>query len=458
VETSHGEIAADITHMEGKVKGSKTYTALIEELEAVPIIDSHDHTMAQEPAMKLSKRSSYLYDVLLMQNNRSLLTYLPDEAWRMAQFDFGEAYGIKGNEGGPADRAAEWRKLQPVLGYIRNDNQQRTFMMACRKLFDLSFDRIETESQWIELSEKYSQANRRQDWYHQAIKEVGNIDLILNVSFATPEVDRTFFRSVMNMTDFLRGFDESYLRKIEAKYGLTVKSFDDYLDLLEHVFQKITAAGTVALKDNSGYFRDLTYRDVTKKSAAKAFEPISHLGWANKSIAGEDIENFTNFMMNELAGKCAAYGIPFQIHTGPPGNPANCNPAKLQELFESNPETTFVILHGAGVNVAEIASFLKFYSNIYIDLAWHLNGYPGPSGLKRVLYELFEYVPYHKFCWGADCGAAEESVGIYMQAREVLAEVLARKVDEGWEDLDTAKMIGRAILRGNAIRLYKLDR
>ncbi len=437
---------------------SRTYAALLEELEAVHIIDSHDHTMAQELAMKLSKRSSYLYDVLLMQNNRSLLTYLPDESWRMAQFDFGEAYGIKGKEGGAADRQAEWKKLEPVFGYIRNDNQQRTFMKACRKLFNLSFERIETESQWIELSEKFARANQDRSWYHHAIKEVGKIDLILDVSFATPEVDKKFFRSVMNMTDFLRGFDESYLRKIEAKYGASVKNFDDYLGLLDAVFKKITAAGTVALKDNSGYFRDLTYRDVTKKAAAKAFDPISHLGWANKSISGEDIDNFTNFMMNELAHKCASYGIPFQIHTGPPGNPANCNPAKLQELFENNMDTTFVILHGAGANIGEIASYLKFYSNIYIDLAWHLNGYPGPSGLKRVLYELFEYVPYHKFCWGADCGAAEESVGIYMQAREVLAEVLARKVDEGWENLETGKMIGRAILRDNAVRLYKLDR
>ena len=168
-------------------------------------------------------------------------------------------------------------------------------MRACRKLFDLSFDRIETENQWIELSEKYAQANQRKDWYRHALKDVGNIDLILNVSFATPEVDRTFFRSVMNLTDFLRGFDESFLHKIEAKYAVTVKTFDDYLDLLDDVFKKITSAGTVALKDNSGYFRDLTYRDATKKSAAKAFDPISHFGWANKSIAGEDIESFHEF-------------------------------------------------------------------------------------------------------------------------------------------------------------------
>jgi predicted TIM-barrel fold metal-dependent hydrolase len=436
----------------------KLYEKLLTEFEAVHIIDSHDHTMAQELAMKLSQNPSYLYDILLMQNNRSILTYMPDESWRMAQFDFGEAYGIKGQKATADDLRAMWRKLQPVLEYIRNDNQQRTFMRACKKLFDLNFDKMETESQWIELSEKFSRANQDKGWYRRAIKEVGHIDLILDVSFATPQVDRTFFRSVMNMTDFLRGFDESYLHKIEQKYGVTVKSFDDYLGVLDVVFKQMTSQGTVALKDNSGYFRDLTYRDVTKKAASKAFEPVSHLGWANKSVAGEDVENFTNFMMNELARKCAVYGIPFQIHTGPPGNPANCNPAKLQELFETNPETTFVVLHGAGVNVAEIASFLKFYKNIYTDLAWHVNGFPGPSGLKRVMYELLEYVPYHKFCWGADCGAAEESVGIYIQAREILAEVLARKVEEKWEDFETAVRIGKAILRDNAIKLYKLDR
>jgi hypothetical protein len=100
---------------------------------------------------------------------------------------------------------------------------------------------------------------------------------------------------------------------------------------------------------------------------------------------------------------------------------------------------------------------LKFYHNIYIDLAWHINGYPGPSGLKRVLYELLEYVPYHKFCWGADCGAAEETNGIYVEAKEILAQVLTMKVEDKWEDLDTAIEIGKALLRDNAIKLYKLD-
>jgi hypothetical protein len=432
------------------------YQNILRELNKVRIIDSHDHTMAQELAMKLSQNESFLYDVMLMQNNRSILTYLPSESYRMAQFDFGEAYGIKG-ETTKDDLRAMWRKLEPVLPYIRNDNQQRTFMRACKKLFDLNYDRIETEKQWIDLSEKYAKSNREKSWYHHVIKEDANIDVILNVSFSTPDIDKQFFRSVINLGDFLRGFDESFLRKLETKYNATVKTFDDYLGLLDSVFGQLKKKGTVALKDNSGYFRDLGYRNATRTDAEKAFQPVSHLGWANKSIAGEDIENFTNYMMNELARNCGEYDIPFQIHTGPPGNPANCNPAKLQVLFESNPDTTFVILHGAGGNVADIASFLKFYHNVYIDLAWHINGYPGPSGLKRVLYELLEYVPYHKFCWGADCGAAEETYGIYLEAKEILAQVLAMKVEDKWEGFDTAIEIGSSILRNNAIKLYKLD-
>jgi hypothetical protein len=45
----------------------------------------------------------------------------------------------------------------------------------------------------------------------------------------------------------------------------------------------------------------------------------------------------------------------------------------------------------------------------------------------------------------------------YLEAKEVLAQVLTMKVEDKWEDLDTAIEIGKALLRDNAIKLYKLD-
>jgi hypothetical protein len=54
----------------------------------------------------------------------------------------------------------------------------------------------------------------------------------------------------------LREFDESFLRKLETKYKAIVKNLDDYLGLLDSVFDKLKKEGTIALKDNSGYFSD----------------------------------------------------------------------------------------------------------------------------------------------------------------------------------------------------------
>lgn len=431
-----------------------------EELANVRLVNTHDHIMGQEQAMRMAKDNRMLYNVMLCQNNRSLLSYMPGEAYRMAQFDFGEAFGTSEGERG-ADEAGIadlWDGLEKALRLSRNDNQQRTFMQALKKLLGLDFSVIGTRDQWVEASMKYAAANLDSGWYATVLEDNAKFATTLDVSFPTPEVDRRYFRSVLNLGDFLRGYDKSVLGKLTSRHAAgPVTDFDAYLGMLDGAIRDAAARGTVALKDATAYIRDMRYRNVDKRDAAKAFNHVSHLGWANISSDGADIRNFQDFIMHELCRGCANYGIPFQIHSGPPANPAAADPMKLLELIEAHPETTFVILHALGPQADEVSSLLKFYPNVHLDLAWHLNGFPGPRALTRKLAEMFEYVPYHKFTWGADCAAVEESMGIMDQAREVLANALAQKVLDGWEDEDSAIEIGRMILRDNALALYNLS-
>lgn len=410
--------------------------------------------------MRMARDSRFLYNVMLCQNNRSLLSYMPDESFRMAQFDFGEAFGTKadGEKAGETEVAELWGKLAPALHLSRNDNQQRTFMRALKNLHDFDFSVIKTRDQWVEASMKYAEANREPEWYSFVLEERGLFGITLDVSFPTPDIDTRYFRSVLNLGDFLRGYDRSVLEKLMERYRTgPIANFDDYLNMVDQAIGNAVKRGTVALKDATAYIRDMRYRNVHRRDAEKAFNHISHLGWANVSSDGDDIRNFQDFMMHELCRGCAKYGIPFQIHSGPPANLASADPMKLLELIESHPDTTFVILHAFGPQAGEISSLFKFYPNVYLDLAWHLNGYPGPQALTRMLAEMLEYIPYHKFTWGADCAAVEESMGIMMQAREVLASALASKVSDGWEDEDAAIEIGKMILRDNALVLYNLD-
>lgn len=58
--------------------------------------------------------------------------------------------------------------------------------------------------------------------------------------------------------------------------------------------------------------------------------------------------------------------------------------------------------------------------------------------------------------WGGDTATVEELYGAVLVIRQLLSEVLAEKVEEGW-NMDDAIEIGRRILRENALECYQLS-
>jgi predicted TIM-barrel fold metal-dependent hydrolase len=436
---------------------SENKNTIIKELENTKLINTHDHIAPQKQIMGIAQNVSYLYDLMLVNNNSGFLSYLPDEVWRTAQFDFGDAMGRKDEkEVDKNDLTAMWNKLSPIIDHARGSNHYRMFMRACADLFDLDFTHIDSEKKFIELSEKLSKSNREEGWYHHVLIDKANIEKTVVIGRSDPDqVEKEFFKAAINFQDFVCGYDGLILQSLEEKYGAKAPDLDAFVDLLDKAFESITRRGAVAIKDALAYARKLDIKNATHRDAKKAFEPVPHNGWAWKSIIGDDITNFQNYMMHRIADYCAKYDIPMQIHTGPPAPADNGNPMYLIEFIENHPDTTFVILHAGGPWAKEFAVFAKYCGHLYIDFAWLLTGFPGPSGTKRLIGDYLEIMPWDKFTWGADCAVVEESYGTLMTAKELLADVLIDKVEDGLFDISKAVEVGRGILRENAETIYK---
>jgi uncharacterized protein len=435
----------------------KILKTIKKELFAVPMINTHDHVQTQKKMMEASKNKSFLYNLMLMNNNNGLLSYLPDEAWRMAEFSADYNIGATQNRKyytAVGNLSKMWKKLEPVIHYAKGSNHYRVFMRACRDLFNLGYDHIDNEKKWIELSEKIAEANQKEEWYRYVLKEKANIEKTILLGRSTPKVEKEYFVPGINLGDFLIGYDGGILSSLEEKYKGKVQNFDDYVDLLDRAFRTIVEQGTITLKDRTAYTRSIDFKNVTKRDALKGFEPIVHHGFAIKSISSIDINNFQDYMMFQIAKGCSKYNIPIQIHTGPPAPIAGAHPLLLMELIESNPDTKFVILH-LGPRADEFAIAAAFNSNVYIDFAWSINSL-GPSGFKRILGDWLEIMPWDKFMFGADGDFVENTYGMVITARELISEVLAEKVQNGFISINTAIEIGNGILRDNAKKLYKL--
>src|SRR5204862_4223422 len=100
------------------------------------------------------------------------------------------------------------------------------------------------------------------------------------------------------VNSLIRGFHPSRLTKLSEnpylfakKEGMEVKTLDDYLMLLEVMFQRAKAAGAVCLKTTVAYERSLRFENATKEAATRAF------GRPPAELSAQDIQDFEDFIM-----------------------------------------------------------------------------------------------------------------------------------------------------------------
>src|SRR6185503_16526261 len=233
--------------------------------------------------------------------------------------------------------------------------------------------------------------------------------------------------------------------RFATEEGLKLESLDDYLVVLDRLFQKAKAAGAVCLKTTLAYERTLDFEKATKESAAKAF------GRSRDALTPEERKAFEDFVMWRLVELSAKHELPFQIHTGH-ARIQGSNPMLLVDLMDANPKTKFILFHGGYPWIGETGAIVTRYRHVWIDSVW----LPTISFTmaKRAYHEWLEVMPSDRILWGADCNHAEGIYGATEFTRRCLAEVLAEKVEAGHLKEEHAVAIGRQILRENALKLF----
>lgn len=95
------------------------------------------------------------------------------------------------------------------------------------------------------------------------------------------------------------------------------------------------------------------------------------------------------------------------------------------------------------------------FPNVTLDLVW----LPEISREAAViaLDEMLDTVPYNKLFWGGDCGFIEESVGSLEFGKDIVAQVLAARVERGLMTDVVARDVALKIFRQNAIDFFKLE-
>ena len=163
-------------------------------------------------------------------------------------------------------------------------------------------------------------------------------------------------------------------------------------------------------------------------------------------------------MFHWILDKAAEFELPVQIHTGylaGNGNQLdNGKPIKLNNLFLQHRNTKFDLFHGGFPWTGEFVAFGKMFPNVYLNLVW----LPQISKQRALITfnEMLDCVPYNKVLWGGDCHFIEETVGSLEFGKQVVCEVLSKRVESGDMNEVFAKEIINAVFRENAIKLFNL--
>jgi predicted TIM-barrel fold metal-dependent hydrolase len=152
------------------------------------------------------------------------------------------------------------------------------------------------------------------------------------------------------------------------------------------------------------------------------------------------------------ANEAAGDPLPVQVHCGFGDSDlhlARADPSHLKPVIERFAETPFVLLHCYPF-VREAGWLAHVYPNVWFDLSLTIPHVARPAEAVR---EALELAPFSKLMYASDAARTPELY--YLGAkwwREALAEVLSAALPTG-----EAEQAGRAILRENALALYRLE-
>jgi len=416
-------------------------------LEDMRWVDHHDHVGGQfrdPPATEMDLPYFLTHTYL---NGDLISAGISPEFFAEAKW----AYLQKGSD----ETQACWEELLPYLDHVRSAIYYRYLLIALRDLYGWEGEEVD-EGEWRALSDRIREARRRGPaWALSVVDRMGVKKVLLDAGWWSLDPIPAMhgdprFAQIVRMDPFIMGEMEF----VEKLAGGPVHSWGRYVQALDGAFERAVQEGAVGIKSGLAYERSLYYERVSLSEA----ERIWTKGLANVSVA--ERKAFQDAMMHAVCERCARYHLPFQIHSGiQAGNfntLANANPLHLTDLFQTYPDVRFDLFHGGYPFTQEAGLMAKYFPNVYVDGCWlaHIS----PAAYKRALDEWIEIVPANKiFAWGGDHGIIDHSYASLLLGKDLIAEVLARKVANGYFSEKVALRLAERIVGENGLEVYGFD-
>lgn len=427
-----------------------TYEKLRKELEAIPFIDDHSHVLHHniEPAPWDGPYDVQpLSQVLLDFNTRGCFP-LSEEMIN---------HVLLGHIS-----PQEQKKLL-TAPHTKNKSTYRFLIKGLRELYGLDIWEINGHT-WDMANDALT--GSRDDFYGllEKVFTAGNIKgSVLNMwsrkcypylttyPLRLTEREKALDKQYFVFSTTLDGHAMEPFGPVTANYardfGMPLDTLADYEALLEAICRwSVEEKGVKAFKNTEMYYRRLDYRIRSYEEASPCYKP-------NRTPEEEKI--LTDYIACIVFRMAGQLGVPVQIHTGSIWGDfamSNISPEHLAGVIRAFPNTKFDLLHGGDPFYGTMALMGAGFPNVYLNLSTMPN--TSYDDFKHWLGVFLDRVPSHKITLGWDEFTPEMVLGDAVYTRDIVASVLAQKVDNGLYSYEQALEIAEDIMHRNAEALF----
>lgn len=397
----------------------------------LPVIDTHEHTAVY----KSDPNPDYL--------KTTVNTYA-----HMDLHSAGMTVDMIARAMDPALPVMErWLMVEPYWKACRNTGYIRMHERAARELYgvrEISRDTI------LHISAKFAEKDARESY----LRGLEACNILCAIVDSDMDCDRQRMRPAFRLEEFVEDIEISAVRKT---LGASIHTFIDWLDACDEMIRRYCEQGAVAFKTTIATDRTLKIGYGSYAEAEESF--IRSLRKDDNYLPPSPA--YQDFMFRHVLSRVQQHGLPVQMHTGMSAGYGNIipngNPLQLCPLFMEYPDLDFVIMHMGYPYQLEIGSLGKMFHNVYPDMSWAY--LLSPNGARAALDEWLDSVPATKIMgFGGDCGHEDHVYAHLQTAKDILCDVLARKVAAGQYDIGHAKWIAEQLLLMNPYRVFRLEK
>jgi predicted TIM-barrel fold metal-dependent hydrolase len=239
-----------------------------------------------------------------------------------------------------------------------------------------------------------------------------------------------------------------------------LSTFDEVVEKLQARLQDVRAQGYVALKSIVAYRTGLAIQTWDKEEVTAAFAAARQEVQQQGSVR-LGYKPLLDTLLHVVFKEAARQELPIQFHTGYGDTDADmllANPLNLRAVFEQEQYRAMpiVLLHECYPYTRQGAYLAAVYENAYLDLSYGIP-FLGYSEMLEFTRAAFDVAPYSKLLYSSDgVGMPELHWLSAHNGRRIIGQVLWERVSNGELDIADAEQAGSAVLRDNALKLYRL--